>query len=91
MDSYILVKPAIKPSITLRGQSSISATEDKLKAGIRVFEDINISVDFAVEKSTDGKVNHILGEDKTEDGDSNVELGKEEKLQLKLERKKAKR
>jgi hypothetical protein len=90
VDSYILVTPAVKPSITLRGQSSLRATQDKLKAGLRVFEDINISVDFAVEKKTGGKVNHILG-DQIEDGDLNVKLGKEEKLQLKLQKKKAKR
>ncbi|XP_061162635.1 calsyntenin-1-like [Saccostrea echinata] len=89
VDSYILVRPAATPSITLRGHPSIRATEDKLKAGVRIFEDINISVDFAVEK-TGGKVNHILGEDEIKDGNSDIELGKEEKLQLKLERKKAK-
>ena len=89
--SYILVKPAATPSITLRGKSTLHGTEDKLKMGIPIFEDINISVDFAVKK-TEGKVNHILGKDEIKDDSSDsIELGKEEKLQLKLEKKKAKR
>lgn len=89
--SYILVRPAAEPSITLRGRSTLSSTLDKLKAGVTIFEDINISVDFAVE-NTEGKVNHILGKDEIQGhGDDNIELGKEEKLQLKLEKKKAKR
>lgn len=91
VQSYILVRPAAEPSITLRGKSTLSSTVDKLKAGVPIFEDINISVDFAV-KDSEGKVNHILGKDEIQgDGDDNVELGKEEKLQLKLEKKKAKR
>lgn len=91
VQSYILVRPAAEPSITIRGRSTLSSTVDKLKAGVPIFEDINISVDFAVE-NTEGKVNHILGKDKIQgDGDHNIELGKEEKLQLKLEKKKAKR
>lgn len=89
--SYILVRPAAEPSITLRGRSTLSSTLDKLKAGVTIFEDINISVDFAVE-NTEGKVNHILGKDEIQGhGNDNIELGKEEKLQLKLEKKKAKR
>lgn len=91
VQSYILVKPAATPSITLRGKSTLHGTEDKLKMGIPIFEDINISVDFAV-KNTEGKVNHILGKDEIRDDSSDsIELGKEEKLQLKLEKKKAKR
>lgn len=91
VQSYILVRPAAEPSITIRGRSTLSSTVDKLKAGVPIFEDINISVDFAVE-NTEGKVNHILGKDEIQvDGDHNIELGKEEKLQLKLEKKKAKR
>lgn len=90
VQSYILVRPAAEPSITIRGRSTLSSTVDKLKAGVPIFEDINISVDFAVE-NTEGKVNHILGKDEIQgDGDHNIELGKEEKLQLKLEKKKAK-
>lgn len=91
VQSYILVRPAAEPSITIRGRSTLSSTVDKLKAGVPIFEDINISVDFAVE-NTEGKVNHILGKEEIQgDGDHNIELGKEEKLQLKLEKKKAKR
>ena len=86
-----MVKPAATPSITLRGKSTLHGTADKLKMGIPIFEDINISVDFAVKK-TEGKVNHILGKDEIKDDRSDsIELGKEEKLQLKLEKKKAKR
>lgn len=88
-ESYVMVEQTKQPSITVQGKQLIEASVRDLKAGRRVFIDVNIHVDMNiqgdfVDEILDNDNSHV---DDIEDNLNNFSYeNKAHKLQLKLEK-----
>ena len=78
VETYVFVEHSNKPVITISGNDLVTATKEEFEAGIDIFKDLNIHINFYV------PTNEVEGDEDDDDDDNNTNELKQARLQYKL-------